>query len=77
MNKSATQVEVKKPGRKTHNIAVLNRISMLKVGESTVVKKTEWNTLTRPGQHMLRKQTGREFKTETLADDSGWLITAL
>ena len=70
-------IEVKKPGRKTHNVEVLQRVTALREGESTIITKKEWNTLTRPGQHMLRKQTGREFKTETLADDSGWLITAL
>lgn len=75
--KSATQIETKKPGRKTNNADALKKIVALKVGDSVIVKKKEWNTKTRPGQHMLRKQTGREFEVKTLADETGWLVTAL
>ncbi len=77
MNQTIDKIAVKKPGRKTENLEILKRITALKKGESTVVKRKEWHTLTRPGQHMLRKQTGRECRTEPLADDWVWLITAL
>ncbi len=73
----ATQIEIKKPGRKTSNVDALKKIVALKVGESVVIKKKDWNTKTRPGQHMLRKQTSREFEVSTLIDESGWLVTAL
>lgn len=73
----ATQIETKKPGRKTSNAEALKKIVALKTGDSIVIKKKEWNTKTRPGQHMLRKQTGREFEVSTLLDETGWLVTAL
>lgn len=71
------KVKVKKPGRKSVNQKNYKQIAAIKKGDSLVVKRKDWNIKTVPGQHMLRRNIGREFKVETLIDDSGWLITAL
>jgi len=72
-----TIIELKKPGRKVQDPETMKKITGLKTAESLVVKKKDWKIKTAPGQHVLRRRTGREFTVSTLADDSGWLITAL
>lgn len=70
-------IQVKKPGRKPSNPEAFAKIAAVKVGESIVIKKKDWTIKTPPGQHIIRRHTGREFKVETLADESGWKVTAL
>jgi hypothetical protein len=67
-------MDVKKKGRPRTNDEAFMRI--VRAGnKKTVVKKKEWKLATPPGAHILRKYLKREYKVETLADDSGWLIT--
>jgi len=70
-------LEVKKKGRKPANAAAYSKIAAVKKGQSIVIPRSEWSIRTVPGQHMLRRNIGREFRVETLADDSGWRVTAL
>lgn len=70
-------IPVKKKGRKPSNAAAFERIAAVKKGQSILVTRAEWRIKTVPGQHIIRRHTGREFKVETLADDSGWRVTAL
>lgn len=70
-------IQVKKPGRKPANPEMFAKIGAVKVGEAIIIKRKDWTIKTVPGQHIIRRHTGREFKVETLADDSGWRITAL
>lgn len=70
-------VEVKKKGKKTRNDAAFEKINKLAKGEFCVITKEEWKMGTIPGQHLIRRRIHREFKVETLKDDSGWKITAL
>lgn len=73
----ADTIEVKRKGRKPSNAAAFARVAAVKKGQSIVVTRGEWKIKTVPGQHIIRRHTGREFKVETLADDSGWRVTAL
>lgn len=75
--KNTATIPVKKKGRKPSNAAAFARIAKVKKGESIIVTRGEWQIKTVPGQHIIRRHTGREFKVETLADDSGWKVTAL
>ena len=70
-------VQVKKPGRKPSNPEMFAKIAAVKTGDSIVIKKKDWTIKTPPGQHIIRRHTGLEFKVETLADESGWKVTAL
>lgn len=72
-----SMVEVKKKGKKTRNNAAFEKINTVKVGEFIVLKKEEWDMGTLPGAHIIRRRLGREFKVETLKDETGWVITAL
>lgn len=70
-------VSVKKPGRKFENPFLIARLKDLKKGESMTILREDWPLKTRPGRYVLRRQTGREYDSRTLADDSGWLVTAV
>lgn len=70
-------VEIKKPGRKFENPFLIARLKDLKKGKEMKIEREDWPLKTRPGRYVLRRLTGREFDSRTLADDSGWLITAL
>jgi len=72
-----TDVQIKKPGRKFENPFLIDRLMKLKKGESMTIPREDWPLKTRPGRYVLRRQTGREFDSRTLADDSGWLVTAI
>ena len=68
---------VKKRGRKPAHPEGFAKIGAVKAGGFIVIKKKDWPMKTKPGQHIIRKHTGREFKAEMLADESGWKVTAL
>ena len=70
-------VDVKKKGKPTSNNAAFEKINAVEHGNFTIITKEEWDMGTIPGQHLIRRRLNREFKVETLADDSGWKITAL
>lgn len=70
-------VQTKKPGKKFENPFLISRLLEMKKGETTIIKEADWPLKTRPGRYILRRHTGREYDSRTLADDSGWLITAL
>ena len=70
-------IAVKKPGRKPAHPEGFAKIAAVKTGNFIVIKTEEWPIKTKPGQHIIRKHTGREFKVETLEDGSGWKVTAL
>jgi len=69
--------EVKKRGAKTPNEKALKIINAIEKGQSQILDKREWVIVTPPGAHILRRHLNREFKVESLIDDSGWKITAL
>lgn len=77
INMKTDTIPVKRKGRKPSNSAAFARIAAVKKGQSIIVTRPEWHIKTVPGQHIIRRHTGREFKVETLADDSGWRVTAL
>lgn len=70
-------IEVKKKGKPTSNNEAFKKIDVIKTGEFVIITKREWQMGTIPGQHLIRRRLNREFRVETLADDSGWRITAL
>ena len=70
-------IEVKKKGKKTRNNVAFERLAETQPGSFIIFKKNEWEMKTIPGAHLIRRRLGREFKVETLKDDSGWKITAL
>jgi len=70
-------IAVKKPGRKPAHPEGFAKIAAVKKGDFIVIKTEDWPIKTKPGQHIIRKHTGREFKVETLEDGSGWKVTAL
>ena len=70
-------IKVKKPGRDPKNQKAFDKINSLKKGEFMIMKKKDWKMKTLPGAHIIRRYTNREFKVETLLDESGWVITAL
>jgi len=70
-------IEVKKRGPGTPNKKAIEKIGNLKVGEHLILTKEEWLTVTPPGANVFRHFLNREFKIQTLVDDSGWKITAL
>ena len=70
-------IAVKKPGRKPAHPEGFARIAAVKTGNFIIIKTEEWPIKTKPGQHIIRKHTGREFKVEALEDGSGWKVTAL
>ena len=72
-----SDVQTKKPGRKFENPFLIARLKDLKKGKTMVILREDWPLKTRPGRYVLRRQTGREYDSRTLADDTGWLITAL
>lgn len=69
--------EVKKRGHKTKNDSTFSLVSKLALGESYILTKEEWAMKTLPGMHLFRRRTGKEFRVQTLKDNSGWKITAL
>ena len=71
------QIEVKKKGKKTRNNKAFEKLAELKSGSFIVMTKKDWDMKTIPGSHLIRRRLNREFKVETLKDDSGWLITAI
>jgi hypothetical protein len=71
------EIQVKKKGKKTRNNAAFEKINAVKVGDFIVLKNEEWEMGTLPGAHIIRRRLGREFKVETLKDETGWVITAL
>ena len=70
-------IKVKKRGRPPKNSGAFITINEIPVGEWLILYRDAWFLRTPPGAHLLRKRLNREFKVETLADDSGWKITAL
>lgn len=72
-----TEIKVKRKGRKPSNAEAFEKINAVKKGDSLVVLRKDWKIKTVPGQHIIRRHTGREFKVETLIDESGWKVTAL
>lgn len=74
---TATKIQVKKKGRKPSNVEAFKKINAVKKGDFIIIKRDEWQMQTVPGQHVIRRHTNREFRVETLADDSGWKVTAL
>lgn len=70
-------ITVKKPGRKPAHPEGFAKIAAVKKGSFIIITAKEWPIKTKPGQHIIRKHTGREFKVEALADGSGWKVTAL
>jgi len=77
MKTKSQDIAVKRPGRKPANPEMFAKIAAVKVGESIIIKRKDWTIKTVPGQHIIRRHTGREFKVESLADDSGWKVTAI
>lgn len=66
-------METKKAGRKRINQPAFDKIA--KAGKNEVViKRKEWNLVTPPGAHLLRKYLKREYKVMSLMDGTGWLI---
>ena len=72
-----TNILVKKKGRRPRNKEAFDKIDELKQGEFMILLKGDWNLKTLPGAHIIRRYTNREFKVETLMDETGWRITAL
>jgi len=70
-------IEVMRKGRKPSNTEAFSKIAAVKKGDSLIIRRDEWLLKTVPGQWLIRHHTGREFRVETLADGSGWLVTAL
>jgi hypothetical protein len=70
-------LEIKKKGKRTKNNESFEKIAKLKKGEFVVITNKDWGMSTLPGKHLIRRRLNREFKVETLKDDSGWVITAL
>lgn len=70
-------VQIKKPGRKFENPFLIARLKDLKKGKTMKILRDDWPLKTRPGRYVLRRLTGREFDSRTLADESGWIVTAL
>lgn len=70
-------IEVKKKGKKTRNNTAFEKINAVKKGDFIILTKEEWDMSTLPGAHIIRRRLNREFKVETLKDDSGWKISAL
>ena len=70
-------IQVKRPGRKPSNPEAFAKIAAVKTGKSIVILRKDWTIKTPPGQHIIRRHTDREFRVETLSDDSGWKVTAL
>lgn len=70
-------VEVKKKGKKTRNNSAFEKIALVKKGDFIILKNKDWEMKTPIGANIIRRRTGKEFKVETLADDSGWKVTAL
>lgn len=75
--KSEKEIQVKRAGRKPTNEKAFNLIAAIKKGKFIIVLAKDWNLKTSPGRHIIRKHTGREFKVESLIDNSGWKCTAL
>lgn len=71
------EIKVKKAGRKPSNKTAFDAISLIPSGSFLIFKKKNWKLKTLPGAHILRRNLNREFKVETLEDESGWKITAL
>jgi len=69
-------VQTKKPGRTFENPFLIDRLKKMKPGDTMIIDRADWPLKTRPGRYVLRRQTDREYDSRTLADDSGWLITA-
>lgn len=67
---------IKKGPRFTNNKA-FEKIDILAIGEKTVLSKKEWSFKTPPNAFVIRRRLQREFKVETLQDNSGWQITAM
>jgi len=70
-------IETKRPGRKFENPFLIAQLKDLKKGQSTTISRDDWPLKTRPGRYVLRRLTGGEFDSRTLADDTGWFVTAL
>ena len=68
--------QTKKSGRKRINQKAFDKIAS-NTHKKTFITKREWNLVTPPGAHILRKYLNREFKVETLVDNSGWIVTPL
>ncbi len=68
---------LKSKGRPVRNNAIYAKINLLNKGESLVVKNKEWEQKATISRYLLRRRLAREFKVETLADESGFLVTAL
>lgn len=69
--------EVKKKGKRTRNNEAFNMINAVEKGKSMILFKHEWKLKTLPGMNIIRRRLKREFKVETLKDNTGWKITAL
>ncbi len=75
--KHMKEIKVKKPGRDPKNQKAFDKINNIAPGYYLIMKKKDWKMKTLPGAHIIRRYTNREFKVETLLDESGWVISAL
>ncbi len=75
--KHMKEIKVKKPGRDPKNTKAFTVIDKIPKGKFIIMKKKDWKMKTLPGAHIIRRYTNREFKVETLLDESGWVISAL
>ncbi len=66
-------MDIKKRGRKRINQAAFDAI--LAAGKNEIIiKKKNWKLVTPPGSHLLRKYLKKEYRVNTLANDSGWIV---
>lgn len=66
-------LEVKKKGRPRTNEEAFIRIARAGF-KKVIIKKKEWKLATPPGAHLLRKYLKNEYKVNSLADNSGWIV---
>lgn len=66
-------MEVKKKGRRRINSKAFEKIGA--AGKDTIfINKKEWKLATPPGAHILRRYLKKEYKVQTAADNSGWVV---
>ena len=71
------EIKVMKRGRPAKDDKIFKEFLKLKKGSFMILTKEAWNYKTLPGAHIIRRHTNREFKVETLVDETGWKVTAL
>jgi len=69
--------EVKRKGKRTRNNEAFAMINATEPGKSMILFKHEWKLKTLPGMNIIRRRLKREFKVETLRDNTGWKISSI